>query len=200
MRTYNRVTRAPVTNRLYTKLRYSEGLTFTCSVADTLYPWTFQSSAFDPDLSGVGHQPLWRDQYATMYNRYRVSGIAYRIYVKNTNSVNLSMFFVQHSSTTVTDTSLNTLIERKNSRKLYLDSNANKANYLKGYMSVGRTYGMNHSQFLADDSFDALIGANPTKLAYLHLYCLGRASFIANCQVELTFYVEFFDRINVSGS
>lgn len=200
VRPYVKMTRQPVADKLITKLRYSEGVTFTLSLADVIYPYTFQSSIYDPDLTATGHQPLWRDTYATMYNRYRVNGIAYRITIKNSNASALTMFMVQHSSTTTTDTSINTCLERNISRKIYLDAKEGRANFIKGYLSVGKVYGMTRSQFQADDGFDALIGANPTKLAYLHLMTASRATAILQAQIELVYYVEFYDRINIAGS
>lgn len=200
VRPYVKMTRQPVADKLITKLRYSEGVTFTVSLANTIYPYTFQSSIYDPDLTATGHQPLWRDTYATMYNRYRVNGIAYRIAVRNSNAVALTMFMVQHSSVTTTDTSINTALERNISKKIYPDASQGRTNFIKGYLSVGKVFGMTRTQFQADDSFDALLGANPSKMAYLHLMAAGRDAAIIQCQVELVYYVEFFDRINVAGS
>lgn len=36
-------------------------------------------SIFDPDYTGVGHQPAFHDQWATLYNRYRVIGVRYKV-------------------------------------------------------------------------------------------------------------------------
>lgn len=41
------------------------------------------NSLYDPDRSGVGHQPLGRDQWATWYNRYRVFKVDYIITFAN---------------------------------------------------------------------------------------------------------------------
>lgn len=201
-RPYTKVMKQPVSDKIFTKLRYSEGVTMTMATGGLLYNYTFQSSIFDPDLTSTGHQPLWRDTYATMYNRYRVNGIAYRFFVRNTDVQQISMFFVQHSSVTTLDTSINTLIERGTARRYYLDAMQGRTNLIKGYLSVAKTYGMSREQFAADDGFDALIGANPTKMAYLHMMGAHRhtGQNTLNVQVELTYYVEFFDRINISGS
>lgn len=201
-RPYTKVMKQPVSDKIFTKLRYSEGVTMTMSTGGLLYNYTFQSSIFDPDLTSTGHQPLWRDTYATMYNRYRVNGIAYRFFVRNTDVQQISMFFVQHSSVTTLDTSINTLIERGTARRYYLDAMQGRTNLIKGYLSVAKTYGMSRDQFASDDGFDALIGANPTKMAYLHMMGAHRhtGQNVLNIQVELTYYVEFFDRINISGS
>ncbi|UOK21031.1 capsid protein [Chifec virus UA13_150] len=201
-RTYTKISRMPVSDRLFTKLRYSEGIDWNITLANILYSYTFQTSIYDPDLTATGHQPLWRDQMATMFNRYRVLGIGYKIFWRCTNTAVLTTAYVQHNSTTTTETNYNTLIERNNSKRTYLDSNTGaRANYTTGYMSIAKTYGLSKAQFTADDGFDSLIGGNPSKMAYLILYTSSRSSgAVANCQVELTYYVEFFDRVNVAGS
>jgi len=197
---YSKVMRLPVADKVYTRLRYSDGISFTCTLADTIYPYTYQTSIYDPDLSGVGHQPMWRDMYAAQFNRYRVNGIAYKIYVKNTNAVNMAIFLVQHSSVTTTDTNINTALERNATKRVYLDSPSNKSNIIKGYLNVAKVFGLSRQAFTADDQYDALVTANPAKMGYLHLMALGRAPAILNVQVELTYYVEFFDRYMISGS
>lgn len=198
---YTKVSRMPVPDRYVTTMRYSEGITFSCSSANVLYSYSLQSSIYDPDLTAAGHQPLWRDQYAAMFNRYRVFGIKYQVYCKNTNVAQLTVLAAQHSSSSTTDTSFNLLLERGTARYKFLDSNNSQSNYFGGYLSVPKVYGMSRTQFQADDGFDAAIGADPSKLAYLHLYALTRnTSADVNCQIILTYYVELFDRIQVSGS
>lgn len=198
---YTKVSRMPVPDRYVTKMRYSEGITFACTSPHVLFPYTLQSSIYDPDLTAAGHQPLWRDQFAAMFQRYRVFGIKYQLYMRNTNVSQLTVIATQHSSVSTTDTSFNLLLERGTARYKFLDSNNSQSNYLGGYLSVPKVYGLSTAQFKADDGFDALVGANPTKLAYLHLYALTRNSTAdINCQLILTYYVEFYDRIQVAGS
>lgn len=202
-RTYTKISRLPVSDRYFTKLRYSEGIDWTITFANTLYNYVFQSSIYDPDVTATGHQPLWRDTLATMWNRYRVLGIGYKIMWRCTNTGQITIGYVQHSSTSTADTNYNTLIERNTTKKVYMDAaNSGRGNnYVSGYLSVAKAYGMTRTQFNADDDFDAAIGANPTKLAYLILYASSRsAGAAAQCQVELTYYVEFFDRVNIAGS
>jgi hypothetical protein len=59
-------------DRLLTKVRYCDILSIT-SVAggQGKYLWRWNST-FDPDYTGTGHQPLYRDTYATIYDQYAV--------------------------------------------------------------------------------------------------------------------------------
>lgn len=65
-------------DRLYTKLRYREQLSFTQltgALADQVYR---PMSLFDPDLTGTGGQPYGFDQWTQFYGYYTVlaSGIS----------------------------------------------------------------------------------------------------------------------------
>lgn len=61
-------------------LRYSDKITIT-STAGTIGTHLFRANGiYDPDWSGVGHQPMGRDLYANLFNHYVVVGA--RISVK----------------------------------------------------------------------------------------------------------------------
>lgn len=59
-------------DRLETKLRYSDfsGVTSTTgAVGQYKFRW---NSTFDPDFTGTGHQPLYRDTFSAIYDHYSV--------------------------------------------------------------------------------------------------------------------------------
>lgn len=59
---------------MVTKLRYSTFITLTASggaVAGNIY---CANGIFDPDITGIGHQPMYRDTYAAIYDSYTVLG------------------------------------------------------------------------------------------------------------------------------
>jgi hypothetical protein len=59
-------------HQLLTKLRYHDTLTIT-STAGSLAKYVFRwNSTFDPDFTGTGHQPLYRDTFAGIYDQYAV--------------------------------------------------------------------------------------------------------------------------------
>lgn len=198
---YTKISRMPVPERFFTKLQYSEIITFTLSAPNTLYSYLFQSSIYDPDYTAAGHQPLWRDTLATMYGRFRVFGVKYSIAFKNTNVSQLTWAYIKHSDNSTTETNSNTLRERREGKSLMLDSNSGRTNTVRGYLDVAKSYGLSKREFYNDDSFISAIGATPVKTAFLHLYTLTmHSSAILHAQVDLQYYVEFLDRVDVSGS
>lgn len=69
-----------------TKLRYVQIGNLT-NVAGTLVKQAFRmNSIFDPDLTGVGHQPMWRDNFAAVYNHYKVVASTFEVTFTQSNA------------------------------------------------------------------------------------------------------------------
>jgi len=69
-------------DRLITILKYSESYTFNGSAAPAAQQWTV-NSAFDPNNTGVGHQPSFYDTFSAIYARYFVRAFKVDISVNN---------------------------------------------------------------------------------------------------------------------
>lgn len=84
------VTKGLLGKKAIVRMKYATEVTITPS-ASSMAVHTFRAnSIFDPDLTGVGHQPLSRDQYALLYNTYRVLSAKIKVTPLNnlaTNSV-----------------------------------------------------------------------------------------------------------------
>jgi len=62
-----------------TTLKYSDVQVISNTVGSGFTTWVLRpNSVFDPDLTGVGHQPLRFDQLAAMFQQYRVRGATIR--------------------------------------------------------------------------------------------------------------------------
>ena len=60
--------------RIITKLRYSDAFnqsTAGGAISDQVFR---MNSVFDPDFTNLGHQPMWHDNYTSIYTYYRVHG------------------------------------------------------------------------------------------------------------------------------
>lgn len=191
----------PVPDRMLTKLRYSEQVDFPALTRGALAYGQYRNSLFDPDVTYTGHQQLWRDQMATLYKTYRVLGIKYKFTFINQNQPAGLAGAIRHSSDATAEISPNTLRERNNSRTFIVGPNTSDPVVVKGYMPVGKPHGLSKRDFMADEDFEALFTANPVKQTYLEMYLtpLGPTA-IANCVVDLVYYVLLTDRINVTGS
>lgn len=201
LRTRTIVSYNPVPDRMFTKMRYSEILGWNLVTASATYNYMFQTSVYDPDLTATGHQPLWYDQYANLYQSYRVWGISYKMTFQLENSHTLTLAFITHQSTNTAESNFNTIMERE--RKKVIAINYDIATRpVRGYISVPKVYGMTNKEFVADDGFQSLIATNPAKMAYLvnYMTCKGSSNVTASQVVELVYHVEFFNRVQIGGS
>ncbi len=90
---------------LLTKLRYVDAFTLTSSVGAVAKQTMIINSVFDPDSTGTGHQPLYRDTYAGLYNHYAVVSARVTVtYVSNTAAVPMLIGAVFDDDTTTSTT------------------------------------------------------------------------------------------------
>jgi hypothetical protein len=71
---------------MITKLRYVDSFSLSISsgsLAKQLMRW---NSTFDPDFTGVGHQPLYRDTFASVYDHYAVVSTKAKVKYINTST------------------------------------------------------------------------------------------------------------------
>lgn len=202
---YTKMIRAPVADRLFVKLKYVEMGTLTCAVADTLTFWkAFGTGIYDPDKTAFGHQPMWRDQYAGMYNSYRVRGIKYYLEAQNRNANEAGWIGTMETNGTGSiDSSLQTWMERRNTRVKMLGSVNGGSNkqIIKGYMSTAKACGVSPRIVATDDRFAATMGTDPTTMGYLHV--AGQSKFgggVIDMSLRLTYYVELYDPVVVGPS
>lgn len=59
-------------SQLVTKLRYADTYALVCTSGAIAKNVFNMNSIFDPDSTGIGHQPAYRDTYATLYDQYAV--------------------------------------------------------------------------------------------------------------------------------
>jgi hypothetical protein len=58
--------------KLICKLRYVDHYALQISSGSIAKQVMYLNSTFDPDNTGTGHQPMYRDQYAAIYDQYAV--------------------------------------------------------------------------------------------------------------------------------
>ena len=64
--------------KIQTVLTYCDTKTLDPGTGATDHEWHV-NDIFDPDSDGVGHQPMFRDNFASWYNKYRVLGMSYEV-------------------------------------------------------------------------------------------------------------------------
>lgn len=193
-----------VPERLFTKLRYVDVVNATV-VAGVLSSFNyFQSSLFSPRNTG-GHQPLYFDQWTPMFTKYRVYGIKYHVTIANRATNESYWFGIRHQESPTAETSLQTLLERNDSKVKQGGSvNGSQAiKVIKGYMDVSKTLGLSRTVVKNDDQYSSAVGTSPTVMAYLVPYILtniASGTAIFEVTFRMTFYCELFNQVAVAAS
>lgn len=180
----------PIPARQIVKMKYAQNVN---TAVTTAYNWQFAlNSIFDPDQTGGGHQPYGHDQLATLYNRYRVIACSYVI---TAYSGSTGICYGAMPANEVK--SFGTLSElRENPRARYITQYpGGSTTKLVGKVYLPALMGRSKTQYMSDDRYQAVFGANPQEGAWLNLAGLDLAEVGSsiNWTVTLEYTVEVFD-------
>jgi len=194
-------------DRLYTKLVYREQLSFsqlTGLLGENVYRG---NSAFDPDQTGAGGQPMAYDNYAGLYQYYTVlaSGIEVIADVNNTGVRNVTIGITPcNVSTGFGTTGQELAMEQPYSKfkQLLMGSDGTGQATLKHYMCTNKIFGVKRAAIEIEDGYSAAVSTNPSNSWYWHVWNFvpGGATQSLIVQVVLTYYCVFEQRQTLSVS
>jgi len=193
----------PVAQRTFTWLNYSEDMSFTSAAGGVGVDYQFNlNSIFDPDRSGVGHQPYGHDTYQTLYQRYRVHKCKYIVsgVATSTNATRLTVAPLNN----VTAQNSSSQIEEQSSvyrtKNMYYTGSSNFV--FTGLVDLATLNGVSASEYKSDDRFESNFGSSPTELMALHCIVSGLTGGVASvaANVKLSFYCEFTDPVQLAQS
>jgi len=187
----------PIPQRFITKMKYSEYVD-TVLTSGT-YAFNL-NSLFDPNRTGIGHQPHGFDLLATMYNRYRVISCGWRLQVAGDAT---SSYILSAMPANEVVTSLSVSEIRENPRVKYIQQNpGSTAVTLSGHISIPSLVGRTKAQYMSDDRYQSIVTASPSELAILNLQTANTADTNSGTKVQvlLEYTVEWFDIKNLAQS
>lgn len=195
---------SPLPDRFFTKMKYATltTLTTTTGVVNHLFN---MGNLYDPDRSGGGHQPFGRDQFATLYNKYRVYGCKYVVTFHNTSSAYTCDCAVVLKAVTNTSTDMQTVYEKPYTqfRTLAMNGAASSKATVKGYCNNAKILGVSRLRYGLDDIYSATAGVAPNTEPYLHIYIKERGAtsgIVIGVSVQLTYYCAWYERVALTGS
>lgn len=194
----------PFAQRYITKMKYAEIRAVTGPAGGGLVQYNFNlNSVYDPNLTGIGHQPYGYDQLVDLYNRYRVFKVDYAISAYNTDSANnYSVIAAVPANETITVSGgVSELMENPRARYITQAPQAS-LKVLRGSISLPSLVGRTKAQYLADDRYQALATSSPAEQAVLNVMAGvitgssgagGTGTNVMNLSISLVYHVEWFD-------
>jgi len=155
------------------------------------------NSLFDPDLTGVGHQPRYFDQYTPMYNHYMVLGSKIRASghmasasTGNISNGRLTLRLLSTVGSPDTPDSIVDLLEAQNTTSVPIHNQAAgmATKWVTKGFSARKYFGV--KDIRDNHEFGAYYNANPTTSAYFNVVVMGAAAGTLNTSY-VTIIIDF---------
>lgn len=188
--------RYPVPVKAKRTLRYMEtGVTLNPGVGGLAADYVFSANGlYDPNVTGVGHQPIGFDQMMQMYNHYTVIGAKITAKFSSLDGtyeqlVGVAVVADPTAITNGIESVENGLVSFK---MLQQQGGAKQMCSLTRPLSVGKYMGR-HS-ILSEDDFRGDVASNPAEQVYFHLICFpGTTVDTAGCRLDVVIdYITVF--------
>lgn len=190
----------PFSQRYICKMKYATQLTNTGPSGSGWATYRFNlNSIYDPDQTGIGHQPYGHDTLSTLYNRYRVIKCTYTISAISTGTTSGNQYTVVAALPANEVHSISRIEDAQESPKCRFITQAPNSGLkvLRGTVYMPSLMGRSKSQYMSDDRYQATYGASPNELAILNVFTglLNGAAETVTTQlnVVLEYTVESFD-------
>ncbi len=193
-------------NKFLTKLRYVDTISLDPGIAAITNHVFRCNSLFDPDSTGAGHQPLIFDEFAELYQEYRVLKAKIKVtpIPTTTSNVNPGLYGVFRDSDSILDYTLGTsVIEDMRVKGGW--GYAGTSSFAAGYNPPSRTASYNVKTMTSpeqrDESTD--VGANPVNQDFFQVWLAsiaGNNPGAVQFMVQIDYLVEFTQPQTVTPS
>lgn len=162
------------------------------------------AGAFDPEFAVGGHQPLGYDEWAMMYQRYRV--LSCKITADySTGDVSDDMIpFITATETSAGFANADTYIEQPFARKGRIIQTGGGPSGTRLIMNIRTAQFEGDSGALFDKDYTGAIGALPTRDWYYHVGVLNANPALSTAgafaSVVLEYTIRFYDRADMDRS
>lgn len=175
------------------KLIYHTSMSLNPGIASAATHVFRLASIFDPDLTGVGHQPGLHDQLSPIFERYQVWKVDFKVIFKNNDSTNTQRIGYSVSDDSTTTTSFEEYMENGNSDFALLSSGGSDDLYtMSGSILIPEVHGVSYKQYMSNDDYGANFGSNPVEDAYVKFIAdgIGTDTGSVSAVVTLVYHVK----------
>lgn len=146
------------------KMRYCEQIVLQSTSGTVATQVYWANGIYDPNYTGVGHQPLGHDEWAVLYNNYKVLRSNIKVQAGNTNAHPVLIAINRQDDPAGSTGNLDAVCEQPNTKWMQISATAGgptsktlKMGYVsrKQYPSLGK-----------DDTLRPAFGASPSEGCY----------------------------------
>lgn len=166
--------------------KYHENITLTAGA--TLGTYSFACNGmYDPNITGVGHQPYYYDQMSALYDHYHVIGAKITVkFIPTTASAPMLCGVFINDDSTVTPTNIDTLCENSNARWRTTDLAGDIVTFNIKW-SAKKAFG---GAVMANNSLQGEVGSNPTELQTFQVF-LQHVDKVTNVSANLEVAIQY---------
>lgn len=180
------------------KMKYCDHLQFALTAGISKTHIFRLNSTYDPDFTGIGHQPQGRDQMINYFNRYRVHNVRYRILCSNSNQTTTPLIGFYVHNGTFSPVEVVALLETS-SKFVQLSSTSTQS--IIGKVDLAKLNGQSKIAYKTDDMTAAQADDNPGEAMYGVVWAYSDAATSAlRLTIEMIYDVEWYDPIKLSLS
>lgn len=205
-RKYTRIPRNfVVPDRKLVRMRYVDAVNLNPAAGAANSNVYAANDLFDPDVSGVGHQPLGFDQWMAFYDHFTVLGSKCIVRAWNGTAASPAVAFINLNDNSSISATLSTIAELNNTTRKPLALSAAGGSIqtiLSRSFSAKRFFGNRNP--MADDEQSGSASSSPTERAYYIVGCypLDHAADLGNItvEVEIQYTAMFHERKDLTQS
>jgi len=173
------------------KLKYGHHVDFSNNLSAT-YEWK-ANSAYDPDKTSIGNQPLGFDQWASFYSKYIVHASKFKVTVSTGGAPLVCGLYPDYDGNGGSIT-IPHLIDKPESTYMMVAKNDGSQS-MEYYCKIQDYFGLSKPLTSQDLEYGAPTSTDPDKTAIMafKIESLDLNLVQVNALFEITYYVEFYE-------
>jgi len=180
------IPRNPFPLKTIAKLRYCTTVRLDSTTGASASHLFRAHSIFDPDFTGVGHQPYGRDTYSTIYNHYRVlkSRISAVFLPNGTSSLGHNVVGVAVKDDPTVELGFDTIRECKGAHYKIVADQTQKATVTNGY-NAKKAFpaGLNN--------LNSAMGTNPAEDYFFQIFSTSANNTLDPSSIDVVVTIEY---------
>lgn len=197
-----RAIKFPVPEKMRSVLHYSEQINLTVPVAASTF-YTFAANGmFDPNITGVGHQPAGFDQLMLLYNKFCVEKATIQVTFSQESALQYSTLVgILCSSDSPSSTDFRRYTETPMCNYKVIKALQANNEIVKNTFNGNNFF---NKSYQADTDKNGTDTSNPAELVYFELFLQpanpGNTAGSTQCQVQIRYEAMFSDPKALIGS